>query len=259
MQFRQISQLIKAYKITPNKNFGQNFLINSTIPKKIVEISNILPEDEILEVGPGLGSLTAFILGKEFKSLTLLEKDVRFIDILQNEYINKVSKNVNIVQGDALKFEASSCKFTKILANLPYNIGTELLIKWATCASAPQFMAVMLQKEVIERILAKPKTKAYGRLSIIMQSLYDCKKEFDVSAGSFYPPPNVTSSVASFNKKPNIDFDVLRLSFITEKMFSNRRKILKNALNEIGIKKEEFEQKRAEELSVEEYILLAKI
>jgi 16S rRNA (adenine1518-N6/adenine1519-N6)-dimethyltransferase len=245
-----IGEIIKKYNILASKSLGQNFLMNEEVCKKIAISGEIQNEDEIFEVGPGLGSLTRFLISANPKALNLIEKDERFLSILKAEY----EGNFQVFHEDALKFDFTKYANFKVIANLPYNIGTELLTRWI-CLSKPKIMILMLQKEVVERIIAKPRSKDYGRLSVISQSFYQCEKLFDVSKGSFHPMPNVTSSVVKMVLK-NVNYDAKKLGSITEKLFSNRRKILKNNLLALNINREDLWQKRAEELSLEEFISL---
>jgi 16S rRNA (adenine1518-N6/adenine1519-N6)-dimethyltransferase len=249
-----VLEIIKKYNILANKSLGQNFLINEEVCKKIALSGDLCKNDIILEVGPGLGSLTRALVGFSFNKLYLIERDERFISILQNEYPSVFE----LLHADALKFDFTSVgEDIKILANLPYNIGTELLTNWISLIKRPKMMVLMLQKEVVERITAKPKSKSYGRLSVLCQAFYDVEKLFDVSAGCFVPAPNVISSVVRMKRK-EVDYDPKMLGKITEKLFSSRRKILKNALLSLNIKREDIYNKRAEELTVEDFISLIK-
>lgn len=247
-----VKEIIKKYKILANKKLGQNFLISEEICQKIAEAGEIAKSDFIVEVGPGLGSLTRYLLGFEAEGV-LIEKDERFINIIKSEY---ELNGFEIKNEDALKFDFTALPpFYKVLANLPYNIGTELLTGWITSKNPPSVMVLMLQKEVVERIIAKPRTKDYGRLSVLCQSFYDCHKLFDVSKGSFIPEPAVTSSVVLLKRK-DVSYNAQKLGVITERLFQNRRKILKNALLSLNIQREDLYQKRAEELAVEEFLKL---
>jgi 16S rRNA (adenine1518-N6/adenine1519-N6)-dimethyltransferase len=246
-----IAEIIKKYHILANKSLGQNFLMNDEICKKIALAGEVKIDDTIFEVGPGLGSLTRFLIESGAGKVYLIEKDKRFLDILKTEYMG----SFEILHTDALKFDFSSYSNFKIIANLPYNIGTELLTRWICLENRPKIMVLMLQKEVVERIISKPKTKDYGRLSVLCQAFYDCEKLFDVARGSFYPAPNVTSSVVRLSSK-NLKLDAKKLGIITERLFSSRRKILKNALFSLNIQREDLAQKRAEELLIEDFLSL---
>lgn len=246
-----IAEIIKKYGILANKSLGQNFLMNDEVCKKIALAGEVKTSDIIFEIGPGLGSLTRFLLESEARKVFLIEKDQRFLDILKTEYTG----NFEIFHTDALKFDFPNYPSFKIIANLPYNVGTELLTKWICLENRPQKMVLMLQKEVVERIIAKPKTKDYGRLSVLCQAFYDCEKLFDVARGSFHPAPNVTSSVVRLSTK-NLTYNPEKLGLITGKLFASRRKILKNALLSLNIKREDLEQKRAEELSIDDFLSL---
>lgn len=243
-----IKEILKKYHIVANKNLGQNFLIEDDICAKIAVAAKILPDDFIVEVGSGVGSLTRHLLNA---TGLLIEKDFRFIEILQNEYD---LSNFKLHNEDALKFDFTSiAEDFKVIANLPYNVGTQLLVNWISLKNRPKTMVLMLQKEVVERIIAKTKNKDYGRLSILSQSFYDCIKLFDVPKGSFIPSPNVISSVVLMTRK-DVSFDVVKLGKITEVLFQNRRKMLKHGLAALNINKPEFNEKRAEELTVADFL-----
>ena len=247
-----IKEIIKKYKILANKNLGQNFLINEEVCQKIAQAGEVTPSDFVVEVGPGLGSLTRCLLQSGALGV-LIEKDSRFIDIIKNEYS---LNGFEIKNEDALKFDFEALPHNyKVLANLPYNIGTELLTNWIIAKNPPSVMVLMLQKEVVERIVSKPRTKDYSRLSVLCQSFYECQKLFDVSKGSFIPEPGVVSSVVILKRK-NISLDAKKLGMLTERLFQNRRKILKNALLSLNIQREDLHNKRAEELTVEDFINL---
>ena len=249
-----IKEIIKKYNILAKKSFGQNFLMNEEVCKKIADLGEISTEDFIIEVGPGLGSLTKYLISHNPKNLLLIEKDKNFKEILEAEYLLKNPINIE----DALKFNFAELEEFKVLANLPYNVGTELLTNWVSASrlqNRPQIMVLMLQKEVVERIIAKPKTKDYGRLSVLCQAFYECEKCFDVSPSNFSPQPNVTSSVVKLVRK-NVQHNPQKLGEITKVLFASRRKILKNALLSLNIQREDLAHKRAEELSVQDFLSL---
>ena len=248
-----VSQIIKKYNILANKNLGQNFLMNEEVCKRIALSGEIEENDLLIEIGGGLGSLTRHLLELPSK-LTVIEKDERFISILKEEY----GETFTLIHQDALKFDFKNFENFKVISNLPYNIGTELLTSWISLENKPLTMVLMLQKEVVERIIAKPRNKDYGRLSIICQAFYTCEKLFDVSKGCFHPEPNVTSSVIRMRRKSDINIDSKKLANLTEKLFFARRKILKSAFKSLNIIRPEFENKRAEELTVVEILSLLK-
>ena len=223
-------------KIKPKKSLGQNFLTNKNIIESIVNAGNITKDSEILEVGPGTGNLTEFILKKKPKKLFVIEKDNNLVNFLNKKFKEKI----NIINKDILKFNLSDISNDKFIVygNLPYNISTQILTKLITSHenfSCFKKLILMFQKEVADRILAKTNSKNYGRLSIISNWRLEIKKEFSISSQCFYPKPNVDSTLLSFF--PKKDFFYLKnpknLEKITQIFFNQRRKMIKNPLKHI--------------------------
>lgn len=222
----------------------------------------------MIEIGPGLGGLTQSLLKLGVKKVLLIEKDKKLIPILRK--LEKIYPNqIEITNTDVMNYNFASLteKKIRIISNLPYNIGTKILTKLLLYQyTDPKFdkMTLMFQKEVANRIVAKEKSKTYGRLSIISQYIYECSIPFDLKAKCFYPTPKVDSSVVTFNyfnrsMKPNIEI----LQEITRLAFGQRRKKIKSSLKDI-ISEENLIKKydinpdlRPEELSVEDYIRLS--
>lgn len=261
-----VANIIKKYNLVTKKKFGQNFLVDENLLDKIVSVAGDLNGNNILEIGPGPGGLTNSILKKNPKKLISVEIDKDYFEILKIEFDKY--KNFEVINDDALQVDEKKLfngeKF-KVIANLPYNVGTALLIKWIKNIEYFQSFALLLQKEVVERIVAKPSNKDYGRLSVLIQSLCDVKKAFDVKPTSFLPPPKVMSSVVYMEPKNiNTNVDIEKLSKITLALFGQRRKKIRNAFENliktsiIGENKINVVDlnKRAEELSVEEYLSL---
>tara|TARA_Y100000590_G_scaffold1666_1_gene2115 strand:- start:727 stop:1518 length:792 start_codon:yes stop_codon:yes gene_type:complete len=223
-------------KIRPKKSLGQNFISDKNIIKSIVEIGNIKNSNTVFEIGPGTGKLTEFILKKNPKSFFVIEKDHNLVKFLQKKFNNKI----NIINKDILSFELNNISKEKIIVygNLPYNISTEILIKWITDDKkfeSCKKLILMFQKEVADRILAKTNSKNYGRLSIISNWRMDIKKEFNISPNCFYPKPKVDSTLLTFEPKKkyfNID-NPYNLEKITKVFFNQRRKMIKNPLKQI--------------------------
>ena len=184
-----IADIIKKYNLITKKKFGQNFLTDEIILDKIVNVAGDIKNKNILEIGPGPGGLTYSILKKEPKKLISVEIDNNLFNILQKEFAEY--NNFKVINVDALKINENDYfqNNINIIANLPYNIGTSLLIKWMKNIKIFESFTLLLQKEVVDRIIASPCTKSYGRLSIIVQALCDVKKAFDVKPTSFCPPP----------------------------------------------------------------------
>ncbi len=223
-------------KIRPKKSLGQNFLSDKNIIKSIVEIGNIKNNNTVLEIGPGTGNLTEFILKKNPKNFFVIEKDHNLIKLLYKKFNNKI----NIINKDILRFELNDISKEKIIVygNLPYNISTEILITWITDKKkfeSCKKLILMFQKEVADRILAKTNSKNYGRLSIISNWRMDIKKEFNISPNCFFPKPKVDSTLLTFEPKKkyfNID-NPYNLEKITKIFFNQRRKMIKNPLRQI--------------------------
>jgi len=189
-------------EIKPKKSLGQNFLTDKNIIQSIINVGNITKESVVLEVGPGTGNLTEFILKKKPKKIFVVEKDKNLVNLLNKKFKEKI----NIINEDILKFKLNSISNENLIiyGNLPYNISTEILIKWIT--EQEKFLScekliLMFQKEVADRILAKTNSKNYGRLSIISNWKLDIKKEFNISSKCFFPKPKVDSTLLSFVPK----------------------------------------------------------
>lgn len=260
-------EIIKKYNLITKKKFGQNFLTNENILDRIVAVAGNIENKNILEIGPGPGGLTTSILKQKPKKLISVEIDNDLFEILKVEF-DKYN-NFEVINEDALKIDESKYfdNNINVIANLPYNVGTNLLLKWLNNIQLFESFTLLLQKEVVERIVAKPCTKDYGRLSIITQTLCNAKKMFDIKPESFIPPPKVMSSVIYIKPKQNINnINIRKLEIITQTLFSQRRKKIKNAIN-LLLKQNIINSnsimdidldKRAEELSVDEYINLSK-
>ena len=220
----------------PKKSLGQNFLIDKSIINLIVNLGNINQNDTVLEVGPGTGNLTKAILLKKPKKLIVIEKDKNLAFSLKKKFKDEIT----IINDDILKINENDIANTPmtIYGNLPYNISTQILVKWITCEKSFKTykkLILMFQKDVAERIVAKNNEKNYGRLSIISAWRLVIKKEFDVSEYCFYPRPKVKSSVLTFvPKKKYIKFkDPKNLEYITNIFFSRKRKMINKAYHKI--------------------------
>ena len=247
------------------KKLGQHFVRDKNIIKKIVRHISPKSPDNILEIGPGDGALSEHIAEK-VKHLMLIEKDIDLMNKLK--YIFRNSNNVEIKNDDILKIDLSKIVKSKIkvIGNLPYNISTEILFKLLDISKNVESMYFMLQKEVVDRIVAKPNSKIYGRLSVMIQVYYDTKRLFDISPDVFVPKPKVLSSYIMLIPKAKIfDNSIHEMNFkkIVNAAFSTRRKMLKstlkdhiafNVLEKLSIKP----QDRAENISPEVFHYLAR-
>ncbi len=256
-------ELIKLYNLETSKKLGQNFLLDDSITDKILSYLPSIKDKAILEVGPGPGGLTRSILFKEPKSLYAVEYDHRCIPILKL-IENEAMGILKVIEADALHFDENTIEGKlSIIANLPYNIGTSLILKWIKNIDKFEFIAVMLQKEVAERLCASASSDHYGRLSIISQSMADVDILFDIAPHHFYPPPKVTSTVVRLIPKTvRKAINLKLLGTITASAFGLRRKKIKTSLSNI-ISASNLESlginisMRAEDLTVDEYIKIA--
>ena len=219
--------------IFSKKSLGQNFLTDKNIIDLIVDIGNINENSEIIEVGPGNGALTKKIIEKKPKNFIAIEKDEKLVELLNKKFKN----NVKIINEDMMKisYENYLKRDTIIFGNLPYNISTQILAKWIKLKNIDKIckkLILMFQKEVADRIIAKPDTKNYGRLSILSNWRMKIDKIIDLEPESFNPRPKVKSTLLVFMpKKKFYEFkDPSNLEFITNVFFSNRRKMIKKPL-----------------------------
>ena len=221
-------------KIIPKKSLGQNFLIDKGIIEKICNSGNITENNNVLEIGPGTGNLTEFILQKKPKKFHVIEKDERLIKNLKERF----DKKLTIINKDILKYDLKSLsdKNLVIFGNLPYNISTQILtnfINYSYSDFSYKKLVLMFQKEVADRILAEVNSKNYGRLSIFSSWKLNIKKIIDINPSCFFPKPKVMSSLLIFEPKINyIKFkNSKNLEHITNVFFNQRRKMIKKPLN----------------------------
>ncbi len=260
----EILKNVKKFGINPKKRLGQNFLLDEDICKKIAECGFENQKDAqdkvVLEIGAGPGGLTKSILELSPKKLYSVEIDRRAIVLLNEMAINY--PNLQIIQGDALKLKIKDItnERVSVIANLPYNIGTQLLVNWMHELSQVDSLVLMLQKEVVDRIVSDKGSKDYGRLSILVQSLCGTEKCFDVQSEYFYPQPKVTSSVVRIiPKKERMPSEVLfTLEKITNLAFNQRRKMIRSSLKSIILPDYINQSDRPEDLSVEDFINIAR-
>ncbi|QXK93144.1 16S rRNA (adenine(1518)-N(6)/adenine(1519)-N(6))-dimethyltransferase RsmA [Neoehrlichia mikurensis] len=224
------------YKIKANKSLGQNFIISDEITDKIVSYSQNITSDSIIEIGPGLGILTKSILKNNPKKLISIEKDHRFTDIytkLAKDYHGKYEFKI----ADALNinYKTLANPPIKIIANLPYNISTTLLLKLLNDINHFDSLTLMFQKEVADRILAQPNSKSYGTLSILVQLLCKVEKMEDLMPDAFYPSPKVHSSILHIIpfKTPKFKVDYHKVTKVVNATFNYRRKMIHTSLKHI--------------------------
>ena len=215
------------------KSLGQNFLVDKNILRLIANSTKIEKNDEILEIGPGTGNLTEFLVKKKPKKIYLIEKDENLVNLLKHKF----SENLNIINEDILKFSKNSFLNSKsiIFGNLPYNISSQILVKFIINKNKFKFkkLIFMFQKELADRILAKVNSSNYGRLSILANWKFNIEKIIDIKPNSFLPKPKVSSSLLIFNPKPPlINFNnPENLEYLTKIFFNQRRKKIKKPIN----------------------------
>ena len=222
--------------IRPIKRYGQNFLINPHINKKIVDSLESNRDDIIIEIGAGLGNLTQMIISKPYKRLIVLETDPRCIKILEERYNNSITiRQTSIIDFDFRDLFSKHGQKIKVIGNIPYNITSGIIFKLLENNEYISIAILLVQKEVANRILATPHSKAYGVLSVMVQSKASIKRLFNISRKNFYPIPNVDSSVISLELKLNIDdiIDYELFNKIVRNCFQMRRKMLYNSLKQL--------------------------
>lgn len=262
--------LLNKYKLKANKSLGQNFLINEQIIDDIVKVANVNEDDLIIEIGPGLGSLTSK-LADNAKKVVAIELDQNMIEILKERF--SLYKNVEIIHGDIMKVDLKEIigeeKKVKIVANLPYYITTPIVMKLLEENLKMESITVMVQKEVGERFCAIPGGKEYGAITVSINYYSDSKIVLDVPKDNFNPVPEVDSCVVQLKLKENhIELKDKKLFFRLIKIaFSQRRKNIGNSLTGIGMTKQEVKEMlealsldinlRAENLSINQYAQIA--
>ena len=223
-------------KVKPKKSLGQNFLVNDSLAKKIVDFGNISKDDIVLEIGPGTGKLTEKIINKKPKKIIVIEKDVNLVSILSKKF----NKKIDVINEDILKFNEKKLPYKKIIAfgNLPYNISTQILVKLIKLDNLNEVfkkLIFMFQKEVADRISANCNDRTYGRISILSSWKFDIKKLKNIEPNSFFPPPKVKSTILEFIPKKNFYKinDPSILEHVTNIFFKQRRKMIKKPLNQL--------------------------
>lgn len=263
-----LRDVIQRHGLDAKKSLGQNFLLDLNLTQKIARSAGPLDEATVIEVGPGPGGLTRAILSLGAKKLIAIERDPRCLPALA-EIADHYPGRLEVIEGDALKVEFAALAAegpVKIIANLPYNVGTQLLLNWLLPGSWPPFwesLTLMFQKEVGQRIVADENDDHYGRLGVLAGWRTDAHMVFDVPPQAFTPPPKVTSTVVHLSPKLEpMACDVANLEKVTQAAFGQRRKMLRQSLKPLGgeallTKAGIDSSRRAETLSVEEFVRLA--
>jgi len=235
-----LRDVIRRHGLSAKKSLGQNFLLDLNLTARIARAGGPLAGATVIEVGPGPGGLTRALLAEGAQRVIAIERDERAIAALE-EIAARYPGRLEIVSGDALRFDAGvhlKGVRARVIANLPYNIATALLIDWLTIEPWPPWFDIavlMFQREVAERIVAKPGSKTYGRLSVLANWRCETKIMFDVAPSAFVPPPKVTSSLVRFIPRAlPLACDAQALQRLTEAAFGQRRKMLRQSLKSLG-------------------------
>ncbi len=255
----------------PKKRFGQHFLTDRNVIRKIAAVARLKPEDCVVEIGPGRGALTEELIASGARVIAI-EVDRELAPLLKERF---PSDRLDVIEADALKVSlrdvsARLGKRLKVVSNLPYNISGPMVAKFIDERAAISSMVLMFQKEVARRLVARPGTREYGVLSVFSQLYADLKIEFDLSKNLFFPRPEVDGSVVSFRflDAPRVEAaDPAFFSSVVKSSFSQRRKTLLNSLKQLGMEKEKLlkalelcgidPRRRGETLSLEEFSGLA--
>jgi 16S rRNA (adenine1518-N6/adenine1519-N6)-dimethyltransferase len=267
-----LREVIRRCGLTARKSLGQNFLLDLNLAARIARAAGPLETITVLEIGPGPGGLTRALLALGASRVIAVERDDRTIGALE-EIATYYPGRLEIVTGDALGFDAHAQLRggrVRIVANLPYNIATALLVMWLTTEPWPPWYdsaVLMFQREVAERIVAKVGSNSYGRLSVLVQWRCEARIMFDVNASAFVPPPKVTSSVVRIvPRSAPVSCDRAVLEAVTQAAFGQRRKMLRQSLRSLGVDTVELitaagldPTARAEDISVEQFVNLARM
>lgn len=235
-----LREVIAAHGLSAKKALGQNFLLDLNLTGKIARRAGNLAACDVLEIGPGPGGLTRALLAEGARHVVAIERDARCLPALA-EVAAAYPGRLTMLEGDALALDPLPhlTPPIRVAANLPYNVGTELLVRWLTPPAWPPFwdsLTLMFQKEVAERIVAAPGSKAYGRLSILAQWRCDARIAFEIPPRAFTPPPKVTSAVVQLDRleAPRFPADAAMLSGVVAMAFGQRRKMLRASLKGLG-------------------------
>ena len=266
-----LRDVIATHQLSAKKALGQNFLLDLNLTAKIARLAGDLSTADVLEIGPGPGGLTRGLLAEGARKVLAIEKDTRCMPVLE-EIAAAYPGRLEVINGDALKVDpmAHLTPPIKIAANLPYNVGTELLVRWLTPETWPPFwesLTLMFQREVANRIVAEPGSKAYGRLAILAQWRADPRIVLELPPEAFTPPPKVSSAVVHLKSLPEPRYPARAetLSRVVAAAFNQRRKMLRSSLKAAATNIEDrlkaagiSPTERAEQVSLEAFCALAR-
>jgi 16S rRNA (adenine1518-N6/adenine1519-N6)-dimethyltransferase len=266
-----LREVIASHGLSARKSLGQNFLLDLNLTAKIARQAGDLTGVDVLEIGPGPGGLTRGLLSEGARKVLAIEKDARCLPALA-EIATRYPGRLQVIEGDALDIDplAFLTPPIRVAANLPYNVGTELLVRWLTPPAWPpywQSLTLMFQREVADRIVAQPGSKAYGRLAVLAQWRADVRIAMNLPPEAFTPPPKVSSAVVHLTAlaAPRFEADPATLSRVVAMAFNQRRKMLRaslkglapdieDRLSSVGIRPTD----RAEQIPLEAFCALAR-
>ena len=262
-----LREVIRRYGLAARRSLGQNFLLDGNLTARIARAARPLGGVNVIEIGPGPGGLTRALLQEEVVSVTAIERDERCVAALAE--LAAADPRLRVIAGDAMEIDPArlAAPPRKVVANLPYNIATALLLRWLPEIDEFESLTLMFQKEVAARLMAKPRGKDFGRLTVLVQWLAEATALFDVRPSAFVPPPKVTSTVVRIVPRaaPLAPCARADLERVTAAAFGQRRKMLRQSLKLLGVPTYELlraagiaPERRAEELSVEEFCALAR-
>lgn len=266
-----LRDVIRRHGLAAKKSLGQNFLLDLNLTGRIARAAGPLEGVTVVEVGPGPGGLTRALLAHGAAKVVAVERDERALAALA-EISAHYPGRLDAISGDALAFDPRPhlpAGPVRIVANLPYNIATPLLVGWVTAEPWPPWydrLVLMFQREVAERIVARPGSKSYGRLSVLVGWRMEAKMLFDIAPSAFVPPPSVVSTVVRLDPRPTpLACDRRALERVTEAAFGQRRKMLRQSLKSLGVEPARLLEPtgiaptaRAEEIPVEGFVALAR-
>jgi 16S rRNA (adenine1518-N6/adenine1519-N6)-dimethyltransferase len=268
-----LREVIRRHDLKPRKSLGQNFLLDLNLTARIARAGGPLAGVTVIEIGPGPGGLTRALIAEGASRVIAVERDERAIAAL-GEVADHYPGRLTVISGDALEFDprphlGAAPGPIRIIANLPYNIATALLVRWLSIEPWPPWydsLVLMFQREVAERIGASPGSKSYGRLAVLAGWRTEAKIHFDVSAAAFVPPPKVTSSVVRLVPRTEpLACNRSALERVTQAAFGQRRKMLRQSLRTLGQDPKPLlaaagiaETARAEDIPVEGFVALAR-